>query len=203
MNDSQPSNGPFNKEPRPTDIADVKASPVGLPEDAAREAFIVSAYEEHQAALFAFLARSTRQRSLAEDLLQETYRRLTREAGDEHATLEVRRRLFRVASNLVIERSKGQPTALCRPDRPGRKEHRIGSSPEARTPSSEPPTEMDRALEGLSVDARVALLLSGEGFTGEEIAAAISRSPSAARTLLGLARARVRVRRQLIAAAGR
>jgi RNA polymerase sigma-70 factor, ECF subfamily len=203
MNDSQPSKASFSKEPPSTDIADVKASPVGFPDDAAREGFIVSAYDEHHAAVFAFLARSTRQRSLAEDLLGETYLRLAKEAGDERATHKVRRSLFRVASNLVIERSNGNTKALRRPDRPGREEHRIASSPEAHTPSPDPPSDLERALDGLSVDARVALLLSGEGFTGNEIAAAIGRSATATRALLCLARARVRVRRELFAAEGR
>jgi len=54
---------------------------------------------------------------------------------------------------------------------------------------------LDAALATLPADARTALLLSAEGFSGEEIAAAISRSHSATRTLLS--RARVRVRLQL------
>jgi DNA-directed RNA polymerase specialized sigma24 family protein len=167
-------------------------------DDAAREAFRVSAYDEHHAAVFAFLARSTRQRSLAEDLLRETYIRFAKEVG-EHATLEVRRVLFRLASNLVIEHSPGKTKGLGRPTRPGRKDHRIAPSPETQA-SPDPPSDLDRALEGLSVDARMALLLSGEGFTGDEIAAAIGRSATATRALLSLARARVRVRRELFAA---
>ena len=203
MNDPQPSNASIGKEPPPTDIADVRASPVGFPDDTARETFIVSAFDEHHAAVFAFLARSTRQRSLAEDLLQEAYLRLAKEAGDEHATLKVRRVLFRVASNLVIEHSKRPTKALRRPDRPGRKQHRIAPLPEAQAGSPDPPSDLDRALDGLSVDARLVLLLSGEGFTGDEIAAAIGRSPTATRALLSVARARVRVRRVLFAAEGR
>ncbi len=203
MNDPQPSTGSFGKEPLQTDIADVKPSTVGLHDDAAGEAFIVSAYNEHHAAVFAFLARSTRQRLLAEDLLLETYLRLAKESGHELAALKVRRVLLRVAANLVIERSNGQPKAVRRPDRRGRNDHRIGPSPEAPASSPDPPSDLDRALDGLSVDARVALLLSGEGFTGDEIATAIGRSPAATRALLSVARARVRVRRVLFAAEGR
>jgi RNA polymerase sigma-70 factor (ECF subfamily) len=169
-------------------------------DDAAREAFIVSAYDEHHAAVFAFLARSTRQRSLAEDLLRETYIRFAKEAGGEHATVDVRRVLFRVASSLVIEHSNGKSKGLGRSARPGGKEHPIAPSPEAQASSPDPHSDLDRALDGLSVDARMALLLSGEGFTGDEIAAAIGRSATATRALLSLARARVRVRRELFAA---
>ena len=164
---------------------------------------MVSAYDEHHAAVFAFLARSTRQRSLAEDLLRETYIRLAKDVGGEHATLEVRRALFRVASNLVLEHATGKAKGLGRPARPGGKEHPIAPSPEAQASSPDSPSDLDRALDGLSVDARVALLLSGEGFTGDEIAAAICRSVAATRALLSLARTRVRVRRELFAAGGR
>jgi RNA polymerase sigma-70 factor, ECF subfamily len=172
-------------------------------DDAAREAFMVSAYDEHHAAVFAFLARSTRQRSLAEDLLQESYVQFAKDVSGEHATLEVRRVLFRVASSLVLEHSTGKTKGLGRPARPGGKDHPIASSPEAQAAIADPPSDVDRALNGLSVDARVALLLSAEGFTGDEIAAAIGRSATATRALLGLARARVRVRRVLFATEGR
>jgi hypothetical protein len=48
----------------------------------------------------------------------------------------------------------------------------------------------------------VALLLSADGFTGHDIATAIGRPASATKTLVCLARARVRVRRRLFAAEG-
>jgi DNA-directed RNA polymerase specialized sigma24 family protein len=105
-----------------------------------------------------------------------------------------------VASSLVIEHSTGKSKGLGRSARPGGKEHPIAPSPEAQASSPDPHSDLDRALDGLSVDARMALLLSGEGFTGDEIAAAIGRSATATRALLSLARARVRVRRELFAA---
>ena len=182
---------------------DPRPSNTSVIDDAAREAFMVSAFDEHHAAVFAFLARSTRQRPLAEDLLLETYLRFAKEIVDGHATVEVRRVLFRVAASLVISRSGGQAKAPRRPDRPGRQDQRIAPSPEAPATSPDRPSDLDRALDGLSVDARVALLLSGEGFTGNEIAATIGRSATATRSLLSLARARVRVRRELFAAEGR
>ena len=202
MNGRQRSKASSRKEPPPAAVPDVDASQVGFPDDAAREAFIVSAYNEHHAAVFAFLARSTRDRSLAEGLLRETYLRLTKETDHEAALLEVRGPLYRIASTLVIEGSHRQPLAarwLGRYDR--KKPGRITApSLEARAMTSHPITDIEQALDGLSVDARVALLLSGEGFTGGEIAAAIGRSAAATRTLLYLARSRVRVRRELFAA---
>jgi DNA-directed RNA polymerase specialized sigma24 family protein len=150
------------------------------------EAFVVSAYDLHHAEIFGFLARATRDPVLAEDMLEDTYRRLTEQARDGSASLEVRAWLYRVATSLVIGRSRGRSTA-----------------PSPETANHERAGEVELALAGLSAEARLALLLSGEGFSGEEIAAAIDRPVAATRALLCRARARVRVRRELFAEQGR
>lgn len=201
MKQSPPSNVSSDVEPPPKAIPDVDASPVGPDDDASVELFVVAAYEAHNAELYAFLARSTRERAVAEDLLWETYLRLTKEVRYGRPPLQVRGWLYRVASNLVVERSGRQATTLRRLGRHWRKEHERTTEPSsgAGVPGQERTTEMERVLEGLSADARLALLLSSEGFAGEEIATAIGRSSAATRTLLSLARARVRVRRELFA----
>ncbi|HEX5824756.1 MAG TPA: RNA polymerase sigma factor [Candidatus Limnocylindrales bacterium] len=169
------------------------------------EAFIVAAFEAHHAEVFAFLARSARDRALAEDLLRETYIGLRAGAGNQPQPAQVRGLLYRIAANLVIQRSRPQTSARRWPGRHRRRERGgiVAPSAEARGLLMEPRTDIERALDGLSVDGRVALLLSGEGFAGDEIAAAIARSGSATRSLLCLARARVRIRRDLFAAEGR
>jgi DNA-directed RNA polymerase specialized sigma24 family protein len=186
-------------------IARVDAERGGPHDEAGMEAFIVSAYEAHHAELFAFLARSTRDRALAEELLRDTYLGLTRESRDRLGAAQVRGLLYRIAASLVVARTP-RPTSRSRwPARRRRTElGRIAApTPGDRGLAMERSTDIERALDGLSVDARVALLLSAEGFTGKEIAAAIGRPASATRTLLTLARARVRVRRDLFAAEGR
>jgi DNA-directed RNA polymerase specialized sigma24 family protein len=55
--------------------------------------------------------------------------------------------------------------------------------------------ELEAALAGLPADARLGLLLAGQGFSGREIAEAIGRSEAATRTLM--CRVRMRVRSQL------
>lgn len=192
MKQSHPSNVSSDVEPAPTATPDV---------DASVELFVVAAYEAHNAELYAFLARSTRDRAVAEDLLRETYARLTIEVRYGRSPREVRGWLYRMASTLVLEHSVGQGTTLGRLGRLGRNGRMTSTEPssEAGIPPGERTTELDRVLEGLSTDARVALLLSSEGFAGEEIATAIGRSTAATRTLLGLARSRVRVRRELFA----
>ena len=170
------------------------------------EAFIVSAYEAHHAELFAFLARSTCDRSLAEELLRETYLGLAKEAHERLELAQVRRQIYLIASKLAVARSRPQTSAIRWPGRRTRTEHGRNiapGSPEGPGLPMERTTDIERALDGLSVDGRVALLLSAEGFTGEEIADAIVRPVSATRTLLCLARARVRIRRELFAAEGR
>ena len=199
MKHSGPSNGPSGVEPPPTAIHDVDASPVGARPGA--DAFVVSAYEAHHAEVFAFLARATRDPYAAEDLLQETYLRLTGEARDGRAPLQVRAWLYRVASNLVISSGRRETTARRWFGRQGRqgRDATTAPSPEDGVVSREGTAEMERVLGGLSADARLALLLSSEGFAGEEIAESIGRSAAATRTLLSRARARVRVRRELFA----
>ena len=201
MKHSRPSNGPSGVEPPPTAIHDVDASAVHARPGAGADAFVASAYEAHHAEVFAFLSRATRDASAAADLLQETYLRLTNEARDGRAPLEVRAWLYRVASNLAISSGRRQTTARRWFGRNGSQEREAmtAPSPEAGIVTREGVAEMERVLGGLSADARLALLLSSEGFAGEEIAESIGRSAAATRTLLARARARVRVRRELYA----
>jgi RNA polymerase sigma-70 factor (ECF subfamily) len=154
------------------------------------EAFVVDAYEGHAAEVFGFLARATRDPAVAEDLVREAYSRLAGEARRGRFPPQVRGWLYRVATSLAIERF-GRPTTARRAtgsENPG--QHDGGTSASS---------ELERALDGLSPDARFALLLSGQGFGGAEIATAIGRSEAATRTLLSRARARLRIRRELFA----
>jgi RNA polymerase sigma factor (sigma-70 family) len=185
MKQSRPSNAPSGMDPSSAAIPNADATPVGLHDGPGAEAFVVHAYEAHSAELFGFLARATGDRAVAEDLLQAAYLRLADEARRGRPPAQARGWLYRVATNLVIGRSS-RPAASRR-------------APPAAVMSRERATELDRALDGLSADARVALLLSSQGFAGAEIAAAMGRSEAATRTLLGRARARVRLRRELFA----
>jgi RNA polymerase sigma-70 factor (ECF subfamily) len=200
MKHSSSSNVSPDVEPPPTAINDVDPSPVTAGAGMGVDGFVVAAYEAHHAEVYGFLARATRDVTAAEDLLQETYLRLTLEARAGQAPLQVRAWLYRVASNVVISRARRQTTARRWPGDSGQRGHPMtGPSPEAGVLRREGVAEMERVLEGLSADARLALLLSGEGFSGEEIAATIGRSAAATRTLMCRARARVRIRRELFA----
>jgi DNA-directed RNA polymerase specialized sigma24 family protein len=72
---------------------------------------------------------------------------------------------------------------------------RVVESAESDVIGRERATALEAALGRLSPDARSALLLSANGFSGEEIAGAIGRSHAATRALL--TRARIRMRLEL------
>jgi RNA polymerase sigma-70 factor (ECF subfamily) len=179
-------------------IEDVDRTPV-LRGNASAEALVVDAWETHSSEIHGFIARAVRDNEAAEDLLQETFLRLLTEARAGRAPEQLRAWLYRVASNLVISRGRRRSTVMRWLSQHGPAEVRSGiaASPEAGVIEAERFRQMEWALNLLSADARVALLLSTSGFSGAEIAAAIGRSDGATRTLM--TRARIAVRRQLAA----
>lgn len=161
-----------------------------------RSATILDAFETYHAELYSFLRRLTRDDAAAEDLLQETYLRLTAEAGSGRSPDHVRSWLYRVASNLAISRGRRRATVVDWLRRHGGDAARMSAeSPETHLVNRERRSALDDALRTIPVDARTALLMSAQGFGGEEIAAAIGRSHLATRALMS--RARVRLRGQL------
>lgn len=180
-------------------VVDVDGGTVGPVE---RRADVGAAFETYHAELFSFLRRGTRDAAAAEDLLQDAFLRLAQESEAGRSPDNIRAWLYRVAANLAISRARRGRTAIAWMSRVGRPEvERMVESPEAATLDRERSAEIDRVLAGLSAEARTALLLSSEGFSGQEIAVAIGRSYIATRTLMS--RARVRVREELERREGR
>jgi RNA polymerase sigma-70 factor (ECF subfamily) len=64
------------------------------------------AYERYRAGVFAFLVRASRERALAEELLQETWLRLARNARSLAPDTDLRAWLFTVARNLLRSRRR-------------------------------------------------------------------------------------------------
>ncbi len=158
------------------------------------DALVVAAWTDHHEELYAFLVRTTRSPEAAEDLLQESFLRLTREARASRAPDNVRAWLYRVAANLAVSRGRRLQSAVrwltgagARAARP-----QLDEAPETTYLARETRAELVRALDSVGPDARAALLLASEGFTGIEIAGAIGRSDSATRTLMSRARLRLR-----------
>lgn len=161
-----------------------------------RQGVITAAFESFHAELYNFLRRSTRDAETAEDLLQDTFLRLTREIEAGRTPVHLRGWLYRVAANLAISRGRRHTTALRWLQRQDRASlSGVVDSPEHHALGREWTSTVEAALGTLPPDGRTALLLSAEGFTGEEIAAAIGRTHAATRALL--TRTRVRVRLEL------
>jgi RNA polymerase sigma-70 factor (ECF subfamily) len=163
-----------------------------LPVD--HEATVATAFALHHRELYSFLVRATRDRESAEDLLQDAYLRLHAELRAGRTPANVRAWLYRVASNLTIDRSRRRSSVLRYLSGQAREleASRTIDSPETDYVRRERRGELEKALATLAPEARTALLLSSQGFSGEEIAAAIGRSHGATRTLLLRARRRVR-----------
>jgi len=155
-------------------------------------------YETHRGELFAFLLRMTRDREVAEDLLQETFVRLITETRAGRMPEQVRAWLYRVAANAAI--SRGRHGSVWNRLMPRLLDRREPASPESEVLRTERESELHTALARLAPDARAALLLAAQGFSGQEVAASIGRTEGATRTLL--CRARVQLRLVLEAAEG-
>jgi len=160
------------------------------------DALVTAAWADHHEELYAFLVRAVRDHEVAEDLLQETFLRLTREVRAGRAPDNTRAWLYRVAGNLVVSRGRRIGAAirgLVRIATTARAP-RTEEDPEIRYLHREGRAAIIGVLDGLAPDARAALLLSSEGFSGAEIAVAIGRSELATRALLCRTRLRVRSR---------
>jgi RNA polymerase sigma-70 factor (ECF subfamily) len=182
-----------DREAMSPEIVEFGVRPLG----AAGETVVLAAWDRHHDEIYAFLLGATRNPAVAEDLLQDVFIRLLCEIRSSRSPVQLRAWLYRVAANLVVDRGRRLVTARHWFDRFGVPGHRLAydESPEAKMLVDEAEQELDRALGGLPADARTALLLAAEGFSGQEIAHAIGRSEAATRTLI--CRARVRVRHEL------
>ncbi|MEX2011584.1 MAG: sigma-70 family RNA polymerase sigma factor [Chloroflexota bacterium] len=158
------------------------------------DAVVVAAYEAYHQELFGFLQRTVRDEAAAQDLLQETFLRLMGEVRSGRAPENSRAWLYRVASNLAISRGRRRATVVRWLTRYGVPEHQaaVEESPEAGAVRHEASDDLESALAQISADARAALILSGQGFSGAEIAQAIGRTGPATRTLMCRARLRLR-----------
>ena len=156
----------------------------------ADEAELAAIYEDRRAELYAFLVGMTRDAETAEDLLQDTFVRLVREAHAGRMPEEVRPWLYRTAANAAIDRGRrGAVFARILPRLLDRSEP---ARPEPEALRSERNAELNGALSRLAPDRRAALLLAARGFSGAEVAGLLGRTEGATRTLLFRARLELR-----------
>jgi RNA polymerase sigma-70 factor, ECF subfamily len=160
----------------------------------AAEDFVVAAYETYRRELYSVALSATRDAETAGDLVQEAYLRLVRDVQAGRVPENARAWLYRVVTNLITTRWRRTSVAdrfrslfavSVAPDDPERDYLR-----------REAASELHIALRTLSVEARVALLLSAQGLSGREVAESIGRSEAATRTMMCRARLTLRERLQ-------
>ena len=155
---------------------------------------VLDAYERYAGELLGFLVRATRDRQLAEDVLQETYLRLVREARAGRSPTDPRAWLYRVAANQVVSAARRRATVTRWAPVLGRRQPDDASSLDL-VIEREARDRVEAALRVLSADARTAVLLAAHGLGTAAVAGAIGRTELATRSLL--CRARLRLRAQL------
>jgi RNA polymerase sigma-70 factor, ECF subfamily len=153
-------------------------------------AAIMRLYDELHGDLYGYAVAVSRDGFAAEDLVQESFLRLVREHRAGRPPMDARTWLFRVCTNL--SRSRFRRWLVAERHRNLLRSDDVGESPEAAALRSEARISVRRALADLPEDARMALMLSAEGFSGPEVARIIGRSEGATRTLLWRARAELR-----------
>ncbi len=153
---------------------------------------IAAAYDANERDLFSFVLAVTRDEAAAEDIAQEAFLRLVREANAGRYPANARAWLYRVAVNLARTRARRRFVA----DRWRAffaSKETVGS-PEDDVLRRERRAELDAALAALPTEARMAFLLATDGHSGEEVAAILGRTEGATRTLLWRARRELRQR---------
>jgi RNA polymerase sigma-70 factor, ECF subfamily len=149
---------------------------------AAHRRWIEDTYEAHAPALRRFAGGRLRDPVAAEDITQESFLRLAREARSGRYPRRPRAWLFRVALNLIISGARRSATARRQPFAPTGDS--LVESPETLCLVAERLDSLDAALRTLGEDGRTGLILAAQGYSIREIAAVLGRSDGATRTLL-------------------
>jgi RNA polymerase sigma factor (sigma-70 family) len=157
-----------------------------------RAAGVLAAYDAYEHDLFTFSLTVTRDHAAAEDLVQEAFMRLVREAHAGRFPDNARAWLYRVVVNLA--RSRARRRAVADRWRHLFANRDVAESPENDLVRREGHMALADALAALPVEPRMALLLAGDGYSGQEIARMLGRSEGATRTLLWRARRDLRRR---------
>jgi RNA polymerase sigma factor (sigma-70 family) len=155
-------------------------------------AWMSATYDAHSRDLFGFASALVRNPDAADDLVAEAFLRLVRETREDRAPDDPRAWLYRVVANLSLSRGRRLQTA----QRFVRHlvDRRVGEPADSRVLRSELRPDLERALLALNQDARVAVVMAARGCSGRDIATALGRSETSARTLLHRARLDLRAR---------
>jgi len=152
-------------------------------------------YERSARGLWAYLARVTGDRQLADDLLQETFYRFLRAAATHESETHRRNSLYRIATNLARDARRRNmaraPFSAANEDI-----ERLASGQDAG--ATERTTDFTRAMSNLKPRERAMLWLAyAEGATHREIADVLGLRPASLKPML------FRARRKLAGLLGR
>jgi RNA polymerase sigma-70 factor, ECF subfamily len=138
-----------------------------------------------------YIAKLTRDRELAEDLVQESYARLVSEIKAGRPPGNPRAWLYRVARNLAISGCRRQFVAARAAPK-----LRAACSPSAEEYAvvHEAVRELDAELRRFCWLDRTSVLMAAEGYSRADIAQVVGRSEGAVRTRICRARQRLRMR---------
>jgi RNA polymerase sigma-70 factor (ECF subfamily) len=148
-------------------------------------------YDRYRAPIFGFLLRLTRDRPLAEDLLQETWLRVARGARALAPDSRLKPWLFRIAYNLFVSHRRWSALNLARLGTlralgPGEVDHH---TPEEAHAANDLQRRLESALGALKAEHReVLLLVAVEGMEPQEAAEVLTVSAPALRQRLKRAR---------------
>jgi RNA polymerase sigma-70 factor (ECF subfamily) len=158
------------------------------------EATFRAFYERTARGLWAYLARVTGDRQLADDLLQETFYRFLRAAATYDGETHRRNSLYRIATNLAHDAHRRSQTAVP-PSVAGDDIERVASRHDAG--ATERKVDFTRAMSRMKPRERAMLWLAyAEGASHREIADVLGLSPGSLKPLL------FRARRKLAALLG-
>lgn len=146
-------------------------------------------YERTARGVWAYLARVSGDRHLADDLLQETFYRFLRANASHDTEAHRRNSVYRIATNLARDARRRTST---RPDSIPAGDH-IESAPSGDQSGAVDRTiDLTRAMSHLRPRERAMLWLAyAEGASHSEIAAVLDLSPASLKTMLFRARRRL------------
>jgi len=153
-------------------------------------AWIAMVFDELGSRIRGRVLAATRDAEVAADVTQEAFLRLLREARADRYPEFTSAWLYRTAMNLAISRVRRAAVAQ-------RMAPRLAVGDEAPMPEGivldrERMRSIGEALSLLSPTERTALVMAGQGMSGEEIAAHLGKSHGATRSLMFRARGRLR-----------
>jgi len=146
-------------------------------------------YEETARPVWGYLARSTGDTRLADDLLQETYYRFLRARARLESDDHRRHYLFRIATNLVRDYRRGRRVDPQRPGVPIGDPVQPGADPADRAARR---IDLSRAMDRMTARERSLLWLAyAQGLSHEELAGVLGVRKGSLKVLLYRARQRL------------